>query len=123
MFLYLFMKTLKLFIVGLLLVATASCKKGKVTRIKTSDGKNLVEITYSGRIVFDEAAARIKNMAPESYINYKKSGRELNVECDAAGHVTYTLDNGDKVSTLSADDEQFFAEAIKTIAEQKIARR
>jgi hypothetical protein len=113
------MKKLNLFIITLMLAAVTSCQRGNVTCIRSNDGKTEVEITYSGRIVFDEANAEIKAMAPKSYIKYKKDDRKLNAESDTEGRITYELDNGEKVAALTTDDKQFLAEAIKAIVKQR----
>jgi uncharacterized protein YjbI with pentapeptide repeats len=108
------MKTIRnLFAVLLILVLAGSCHRFGNTII-VNNGKDKLEINYTGEIRFTDDEAAIKSMSKNSYLKYWKNDRKLRVKCDVNGVMTYEMfDNGRKLNPEDAEGKKFLAEAIQ----------
>lgn len=97
----------------LLIIAAAGCHH-KVVSIMVSDGKDRLEINYSGEIRFTEDEAAIQSMTKGSQLKYWKNDKKLIIKCDAGGAISYEMrDNGRKLNPEDAEGRKFLAEAIR----------
>jgi len=108
------MKTIRnIFTVLIILVLTGSCHHNGNTII-VNNGKDKLEINYTGEIKFTDDEAAIKSMSKNSYLKYWKNDRKLRVKCNVNGELTYEMfDNGRKLNPEDAEGKKFLAEAIQ----------
>lgn len=108
------MKTIRnIFAVLIILVLTGSCHHNGNTII-INNGKDKLEINYTGEIKFTDDEAVIKSMSKNSYLKYWKNDRKLRVKCNVNGELTYEMfDNGRKLNPEDAEGKKFLAEAIQ----------
>lgn len=101
-----------------LLVLASACRHRGHTIIRSSDGSNVKEVEYGGRMVFNSDNS-ISGMSPRSFLKYKHNNEELEVNCDKNGLVTYALNDSAATKTLDEDGKQLLTEAIKEILKTK----
>ena len=108
------MKTIKnIFTVLIILILTGSCHHNGNTII-VNNGKDKLEINYTGEIKFTDDEAAIKSMSKNSYLKYWKNDMKLRVKCNVNGELTYEMfDNGRKLNPEDAEGKKFLAEAIQ----------
>ena len=108
------MKTIRnIFTVLIILVLTGSCHHNGNTII-VNNGKDKLEINYTGEIKFTDDEAAIKSMSKNSYLKYWKNDRKLRVKCNVNGELSYEMfDNGRKLNPEDAEGKKFLAEAIQ----------
>ena len=108
------MKTIRnIFTILIILVLTGSCHHNGNTII-VNNGKDKLEINYTGEIKFTDDEAAIKNMSKNSYLKYWKNDMKLRVKCNVNKELTYEMfDNGRKLNPEDAEGKKFLAEAIQ----------
>jgi len=108
------MKTIRnIFAVLITLILTGSCYHNGNTII-VNNGKDKLEINYTGEIKFTDDEAAIKSMSKNSYLKYWKNDRKLRVKCNVNGELTYEMfENGQKLNPEDAEGKKFLAEAIQ----------
>jgi len=108
------MRTIKnIFAVLIILVLAGSCHHNGNTII-VNNGKDKLEINYTGEIKFTDDEAAIKSMSKNSYLKYWKNDMKLRVKCNVNGELTYEMfDNGRKLNPEDAEGKKFLAEAIQ----------
>jgi hypothetical protein len=121
------MKLLLNILVALVLTFFISCDRGNT--IITSDGKNHLEINYSGKITFNEDETAIENMSPDGYLRFRNNDKELVAESNYHGEIKYELyNNGKRIDPGETDGKKFVADAINDMinigfnAEERIER-
>jgi hypothetical protein len=93
---------------------TANGCHHNVTSIIVDNGKERLEINYSGQIKFTEDELAIQSMTKNSRLKYWQNDRKLLVKCDANGAISYEMsDNGRKLNPEDAEGKKFLAEAIQ----------
>ncbi len=106
-------KIRNIFMVLIILVLTGSCHHNGNTII-VNNGKDKLEINYTGEVKFTDDEAAIKSMSKNSYLKYWKNDRKLRVKCNVNGELSYEmLDNGRKLNPEDAEGKKFLAEAIQ----------
>ncbi|WP_318347855.1 hypothetical protein [Aquipluma nitroreducens] len=108
------MKTIRnIFAILIILLLTSSCHHSGNTII-VNNGKDKLEINYTGEVKFTDDEAAIKSMTKNSYLKYWKNDRKLRVKCNIDGELTYEMfDNGRKLNPEDAEGKKFLAEAIQ----------
>lgn len=121
------MKQLQHILVALVLTFFISCKHGNT--IITSDGKNHLEINYSGKITFNEDETAVESMSPDGYLRFRNNDKELVAESNYHGEIKYELyNNGKRIDPDETDGKKFVADAINDMinigfnAEERIER-
>ena len=106
-------KIKNIFIVLIILVLTSSCHHSGNTII-VNNGKDKLEINYTGEVKFTDDEGAIKSMTKNSYLKYWKNDRKLRVKCNVNGELSYEMfDNGRKLNPEDAEGKKFLAEAIQ----------
>ena len=103
----------------LMLTSAVSCRRGSTTHISTSDGSNSQTIEYSGKIVFTADQTGIEHISKGGHLKFERNDRELEIESGKGGKLEYEFDGDDKISTLSNEQKQFVAQAVKTIIKER----
>ncbi|HLK31217.1 MAG TPA: hypothetical protein VKT28_21745 [Puia sp.] len=91
--------------------------------IVINDDNGSLEVKYTGDISFSDDETAIKSISQDGYLKYKKNGKKIVVTADANGQIMYEINNGDKKSTLSADEKTFLTEAIRVMIEYGVGAR
>ena len=100
-------------VVILLIIAAAACHHN-VNSIIVNNGKERLEINYSGQIKFTEDETSIQSMTNGSQLKYWKNDKKLIVKCDAGGAISYEMrDDGRKLNPEDAEGRKFLTEAIQ----------
>ena len=97
-----------------MLSVVSSCRRGN-----TNDGSSSQKIEYAGRIIFNQDKTGIESISRNGYIKFAKNNRKVAAEAGPDGRISYQFDGGDKVNTLSLQQKQFLAEAVKTIIKER----
>ncbi len=108
------MKTMKRLSAILIVLFLASSCHHFGNRIVVSDGKNRVDISYSGEIKFTDDETAIQSISQNGYLNYQKNDKQLRVRRNQKGEMKCVMFVGDR--KLNPDDQEgkkFMAEAIQ----------
>ena len=102
-----------IFTVLIILLLAGSCHHNGNTII-VNNGKDKLEINYTGEVKFTDDEAAIKSMSKNSYLKYWKNDMKLRVKSDVNGELTYEMfDNGQKLNPEDDEGKKFLAEAIQ----------
>jgi hypothetical protein len=104
-----------------MILITASCKQGSVTRITTDDNGSKKSIEYSGQIVFNKERTAIDYISDGGYLKFEREGQKIEAESKRKGKIKYKY-NGDETTMLSKEGRLFLSEAVKEItrAQEKL---
>ncbi|WP_214071444.1 hypothetical protein [Mucilaginibacter sp. dw_454] len=112
------MKSLTINLIGVYLAASiASCHygTGRHVVIKTGDNYGETKIEYSGRADFNSDGTAITYISPKGFVKYSNGDQELIAESDYAGHITYQINDSQKLRQLNPQQKIFLAGAIKNM--------
>jgi cytochrome c1 len=104
-----------IFAVSLFIIVVSACHRGKHVTIRSNTNGAITSIEYYGKIVFTEDNTGIKNMAPNSYIEFKKNDEKISAQRNADGSIIYDLHNGTKTNTLNNENKQLITEVLKGV--------
>lgn len=123
------MKTIKNLFAILIVLFLASACHHFGNRIVVNNGKDRVDISYSGEIKFTDDETAIQSISQNGYLNYQKNDKELRVRRNEKGEMKCVMFIDDR--KLNPDDpegKKFMAEAIQEMisvgfdAQGRIAR-
>lgn len=104
---------------AMLLMVTTACHMGTQTTISTETDTLSQKIEYAGRVVFTQDQKAIESISKGGYLKFAKNGKKLQAENDDNGKLTYEFDGSSNIQTLSAEQKQFLAEAIKVVIKER----
>jgi len=108
------MKTIRnLSVILIILFLTASCNHGR-SSYTVNDGKNKLEIQYSGEIKFNDDETAIQSISNNGYLKYRNNDKKLLVRHGNNNELKYELsDNGSKLNPETPQGKTFITEAIQ----------
>lgn len=92
------------------LILIAICFAMMETSCNSNENKS--SLVYSGSVTFNSDSTKIETLSKGGYISYTKNGDRLIIESDNKGGVTYTINNGVKVTELKDDQKLLLQEAV-----------
>jgi hypothetical protein len=117
-------KKIQIIVLALIILGTvAACDWGKSTTIINKTDNLSQKIKYSGKIVFNEQQNGIDHISDGGYLEFDENGRGFKAKNDAMGKINYEFDGDSKVNTLSDDQKQFVAHAVKAIIKERAKLR
>ncbi|MCQ6958972.1 hypothetical protein [Mucilaginibacter aquariorum] len=117
-------KKLQIIVLALIILGTvAACDWGKSTTIINKTDNLSQKIKYSGKIIFNEQQNGIDHISDGGYLEFDENGRGFKAKNDAYGKINYEFDGDSKVNTLSDDQKQFVAHAVKAIIKERAKLR
>jgi hypothetical protein len=117
-------KKIQVIVLALIILGTvAACDWGKSTTIINKTDNLSQKIKYSGKIVFNEQQNGIDHISDGGYLEFDENGRGFKAKNDTYGKINYEFDGDSKVNTLSDDQKQFVAHAVKAIIKERAKLR
>ncbi|MBX3255155.1 MAG: hypothetical protein KF862_13510 [Chitinophagaceae bacterium] len=93
-------------------ILVAACRHGNTMVV--DDGKNRLEINYSGEISFAEDETTIESMSPGAYLEFRSNNKKMFAKNNYHDEVEYELYEGRKrIDPLQPRGKELIAEAIK----------
>ncbi|MGN6438614.1 MAG: hypothetical protein ACTHMM_18880 [Agriterribacter sp.] len=90
----------------------AGCRHGNA--IVVNNGKDYLEINYTGKIKFTEDEAAIESMSSDAFLKFRNNRQKLYAESNYHGEVEYELyDDGKRIDPLEPRGRKLMAEMIK----------